>query len=418
MATRKRYSRVRSRTTRRRTPWRRSGRRIRQFDSVTPTITANLASRFQSAAAGYSGLGPKRARTGGSGRTRSRTVTRRRLDRPSGGGVQWTRSRLSTGRLKRGYPLVSRLASVNGEKLVYRLRTVKNFDNDGYQKAHKTGGAGIRYYPFYAILLNGKNCGESDIYPFRRLFSIGDDLSANDGRLGWHGLQTQDYNGNATLRRYGVEFGADSGQQDKMLWRSTSIKMNLWGAKQKPVRWTVEVVRVTDHRVSPFARKFVSAVPNSGELVNAEAQQNLEAMMKQYYFNPIATINWHQNRHFKVLKRFDMVIQPVESTDGDQDPKCHQLNWVTKWDRVLDFSDQNVAGDSAVFNDDEKNFEQVQEVNNVLSGDSHAPKGTGAVFLMIRASDFSAWADAGPLFSSNVHGSFDFDIRTSYVKNS
>ena len=388
------------------------------MDSITPTITANLASRFRSAASGYSGLGPKRARTGGSGRTRSRIVRRRRLDRPSGGGVQWTRSRLSTGRLKRGYPLVSRLASVNGEKLVYRLRSVKNFDNSGSQNAWKSAGTGVRYYPFFAILLNGKNCGNTDIHPFRQLYAIADDLSSNEGRLGWYGRPTQNSSGSSTVRQYGVEFGADTGQQDKMLWRSTTIKMNLWGAKSKPVRWTVEIVRATDHRVSPFARKVVSSGPNSGELVNAEAQQNLEAMMKQYYFNPIATINWHHNKHFKVLKRFDMVIQPVESTDGDQDPKCHQLNWVTKWDRVLDFTDQNVSGDSLVFNDDEKNFETAKEVNNVITGDSHAPKGTGAVFLMIRASDFSDWVETGPAFSNSLHGSFDFDIRTSYVKNS
>ena len=387
------------------------------MDSITPTITANLANRFYSVASGYAGLGPKRARTGGSGRTRSRTVTRRRLDGPSGGGVQWTRSRLRTGRLKRGYPLVKRLASVNGEKLVYRLRAVKNFDNHGYIYANKTTNSGARQYPIYAILLNGKNCGSLDINPFRQLFAIANDVSSDDGRFGWFGRPTLDPTGSPVLRQYGVEFGSDATDEDKMLWRSTSIKMNLWGAKSKPVRWTVEVVRCTDHRVSPFVRKSVSPFATTGELVNMEAQQNLEAMMKQYYFNPISTINWHQNRHFKVLKRFDMVIQPVETTDGDQDPKCHQLNWVTKWDRVLDYSDQNVAGGSVIFNDDEKNYEQVKEVNNVLSGDSHVPKGTGAVFLMIRASDFSDWAEEGPAFNTGVHGSFDFDIRTSYVKS-
>lgn len=384
------------------------------MDSVTPTITANLANRFQSA---YSGLGPKRARTGGSGRTRTRSVTRRRLDRPSGGGVQWTRSRLRTGRLKSGYPLVSRLASVNGEKLVYRLRSVKNFDNEGSVKAGKISAAGVRQYPFFAILLNGKNCSGYPIFPFRQLFAEANDLSSEDGRLGWYGRATQDINGNSTLSRYGIEFGND-GYVDKMLWRSTTIKMNLWGAKSKPVRWTVEIVRATDHRVSPFVRKLVSSVPNSGELVNIEAQQNLEALMKQYYFNPISTINWHQNKHFKVLKRFDMVIQPVESTDGDQDPKCHQLNWVTKWDRVLDFTDQNFTGNSEGYNKNEKNFEQAQEVNNMMNADSHAPKGTGAVFLLIRASDFSDWVADGPAFNNSVHGSFDFDIRTSYVKSS
>lgn len=385
------------------------------MDSITPSITADLAYRFASA-------GSKRARAGVSGRTRSRTqtrtVTRRRLDLPSGGGgVQWTRSRLSTGRLKRGYPLVRRLATVNGEKLVYRLRAVKNFDNSGYIWANKTTNALARQYPFYAILLNGKNCGGSNIFPFRQLYALTDNMSTDDGRLGWFGRPTMELNGALTLNRYGVEFGTDASDQEKMLWRSTTIKMNLWGAKSKPVRWTVEVVRCTDHRVSPFYRKIASSFA-TGETVSMEAQQNLEAMMKQYYFNPIATVNWHQNRHFKVLKRFDMVIQPVESTDGDQDPKCHQLNWVTKWDRVLDFTDNNANGLNVAFNDDERNFEQVQEVNSEIDGDSHVPKGNGAVFLMVRASDFSDWAETGPVFSSSLHGSFDFDIRTTYVKNS
>jgi len=386
------------------------------MDSVHPAFTSDLSSRF-SAASRYAGLGPKRARSSASGSGRTRTVTRRRLDVPSGGGVQWTRSRLRTGRLRRGYPLVSRLAAVNGDKLVYRLRSVKNFDNNGSIGAYKfTTVSGFRNYPFFAILLNGKNCGNLDIHPFRQLFSVAQDASSNDGRLGWYGRPTQDINGNYLLRRYGVEYGLDT-DPDKMLWRSTTIKMNLWGARTKPVRWTVEIVRVTDHRVSPFVRKLVDSIPISGDLVNTEAQQNLEAMMKQYYFNPISTINWHHNKHFKVLKRFDMVIQPVETTDGDQDPKCHQLNWVTKWDRVLDFSDQTIAQQVDRFNTNEKNYEQAQEDNISLSAESHTPKGTSAVFLMIRASDFSDWQEGETNFDRGVHGSFDFDIRTSYVKS-
>lgn len=362
-----------------------------------------------------------------SGQSRQSTKRVRREPVQDSHGLQWFRSRMRTGRPKRGMALVQRLSKVNGEKLVYRLRCVKGFDNNGYVFGDKWADPvnNYRIYPFFAVLLNGKNCGGSAIYPFRQLYAwtataLG---TAGDGRLGWRGRTTLNEAGSESRTDYNVEFGKDDGTQDKMLWRYSNIKMNLWGAKNKPVRWTVEVCRVTDHRVSPFLIKAPGAAPSLGNTCNPEAQQNYEELMKQYYFNPISTINWHNTNHIKVLKRFDKVINPIETTDGDQDPKVHQLNWHTTWDRVVDYSDQNLTAAAdpqppSNYQPNELNYEDAGERANEISSDSHTPKGTSAVFLLIRCSDFTPHTTEGPGFGSDKHGSFDFDIRSGYVKNS
>lgn len=341
-------------------------------------------------------------------------------------GLQWYRGRMRTGRPKRGMALVQRLTKVNGEKLVYRLRCVKSFYGNGDITCDKFTDSANNYrsYPMFAILLNGKNCGGLATYPFRQLYAWSANAAGTggDGRLGWRGRTTMNEAGSKPLSDYAVEFGEDDGRQDKMLWRYSNIKMNLWGAKYKPVRWTIEVCRVTDHRVSPFLVKAPGSAPSLGNTMNPEAQQNYEELIKHYYFNPISTINWHNTNHIKVLKRFDKVINPIETTDGDNDPKVFQLNWHTTWDRVCDYTDQNVsaAADPAPptnYQPNEVNFEDAGERINELSSDSFTPKGTSAVFLLIRCSDFSSFERPSG-FSNNIHGSFDFDIRTGYVKNS
>lgn len=332
---------------------------------------------------------------------RTKRVKRSRNAKGSGEGVQWTRSYMKTGSKKRGYELVKSIAYANAELITLRKRLVKNFDDNGYVFMNRRAGApGETIYPVFAIALNDNSYGQAGSWPCRQMYV--DDAT---GRLGWFGVPNLAASGVA-LSHSDLEKG-QSTPSDKLLWRNSSIKMNLWGARQKPVRWTVQIVRAIDHRVSPFVPGVLAGV--SSFQMNTEAQQCWEEMIKQYLFNPISSLNWHNGKHLKFLKTFDMTIQPVDTTDGDQDPKVHQLTWNTNWDRMLHYTD--VMTDGATFNNAKTNFEGVVEVNDNLDNFSVYPKNNQTVFLLVRASCFSPSAE----FDNDLHGSFDFDVHTNFT---
>jgi len=351
-------------------------------------------------------------------RTGSRTGTRRVKQKmsSSAGGVQWTRSKLRTGRKK---PLMARLKQNLGtstQPLVYRLRKVKNFDNHGALPMDKYQTPEQVFYPWYVMSLNSCNRVNAQTNPVRQLSQF--KTGTNEGRMQWNAVAHMNASGSPLTTQYDVLKGFREGfsnHVENALWQHSNIKMNLWGAKNKPVRYTVEILTVTDHKLSPFNL-------SAGSMLGTEPQQELESMMKQYYFNPISVINWGGSKHIKVLKRFDIVIQPVESTDGDQDPKCHQLTWDTTWDRVVNYKDVMAAfsdGGAAPFvvlNRDEA-INTVSEANENLASLSCHPSGTGIVFLSVRASEFSEPVLPGfaPIpFNNSIHGSIDFDIKNYF----
>lgn len=351
----------------------------------------------------------KRTRTATRSRTRN---VRRKFSAPNTGGVQWTRSKMSTGRKKSIMSQLKMNLKTSTEPVVYRVRNVKNFDNNGAYLMHKNWNATEVVYPWMVIALNSVNRPNGGPFPVRQLRQWRD--GSNDGRLSWQSVAHINANNTPLTEFLDVEKGFEYNQgnlKDTLLWKHSNIKLNLWGARFKPVRYTVEIMTVTDHKLSPF-----NLIP--GTFVGAEPQQELETMMKQYYFNPISTVNWHGSKHIKVLKRFDIIINPVESTDGDQDPKCHQLNWSTTWDRVVNYkdvmqqwNDANVAG--ALRNPDE-GINTAFEVNEQIQSASCFPTATGIVFLSIRASDFREVIGPGPAFTNDNAGSFDVDVRNYF----
>lgn len=325
-----------------------------------------------------------------------------RQTRSIGDGVQWTRSKMKTGKKARFLKRVRQTIQTSTQSVVTRIRRVKAFDNRGDVEYSKARVGDLYPLPLWVFALNGQNSSNSGLnFPVRQL-NIGT-TGANDGVLSWSGVST--YNELGTpIDRYHIDRGSSSAMTDRTngIWTYSNIKMNLWGAKSKPVRYTVEIVKVTDENVSPWNLGV-------GNVVGPDAQQAYSELLKHYTFNPISTINWSAVKSLKILKRFDIIIQPRQTSDGDQDSIVHQLNWDTTWHRAINFRDvgvnplgQNVIGDDAV-------LDAVTDGNNTnIKFNSNMPADTGVVFVMLRMSDFN---QTPAVFSETLNGSFDFDIR-------
>lgn len=333
--------------------------------------------------------------------TRS-VAKRRRVDSQPTSGGQWYRRRMVTGR-KKG--ILAKTVYASTEPIVLRSRNVKTFNDNGAQTIFKqsTNAGADTELPIYALCLNPNVLASTTgdrTGVFRQL------RYANaDGRFRWQTRFLQSNTGTtATISHPYAEIGRAIAAERSLVWRYCHIKMNLWGARQRAVRFTVQICKVTSKVKSPFFE-------NSNATIDIESQQIWEEMVKQYTFNPIMTVNWNNAKGVKVLKTFDTVIQPVETTDGDQDPKCVQLDWYTKWYRNVSY--RNYSNDSATGTTNAAlSFNAPGEANVGVIANSTFPTDADVVFLLIRASDY---LDPAVNFDNNVHGSFDFDVRHGYT---
>lgn len=321
-------------------------------------------------------------------------------------GTQWEQSRLRTGRLPKLMTRIRQQNSMQTAPLTTRLRSVKSFNDHGSILCHRNSLFGqlgniTMQFPTYFMLLNGQNNGQNN-FPLRALSAFRS--GGLDGSFLTQGIQTMTSNGSSTINMYDHEQGPVPSSWNplrQMYWTGSNIKMNLWGARTKPVKFTIQVCGIKDHRVSPFANSVNNQWP-------IERQQAFEPLIKQYYFNPISTLEWKGSKHIKILKTFDHIINPPQTVDGDADPVCHQLNWNMKWGRTVTFTDETMTGGGLVRQPDDINFTSVNEVNWGTQAVSFTPNAQSVVFLMIRVSEFTDQTDT---FSNLTHGSFDFDVR-------
>lgn len=336
----------------------------------------------------------------------SRPAKRQRVDTTAAGG-QWYRRYKKTGRAAM---TISKMVNMSKHNITTCSRCVKSFDNNGFVLADRfIAAGGVTLLPVYALALNG-NLGDSFQFGhFRRLcINNANNASGLDGSLFWRDLEMQN---NAGVSSYtGVPYlykgnSTDHVPKESLIFRGTDIKMNLWGARQKAIRFTVQLCTLKDHRSSPFS------VPENVQIVS-NAQQCYEEMIKQYTFNPISQINWSNTKDIKILRTFDEVIQPVESTDGDQDGKCLTLVWKNMFDRVTRYTDTMTSEFGARRQLDESAFLTAAEQNVGAQATARFPNSTGVLFLLIRVSCFGS-SSVG--FDPNVDGSFDFDVKHNYT---
>lgn len=320
-------------------------------------------------------------------------------------GVSWTNSYIKTGRKKRGYSMVKSLAWTGCDSITLRKRGVKNFTDSGYVPMYKgklTVG-GEYYYPLYAICLNDQSFGFPSSYPVRTLGQ-----HAAGGSFFWMGKNTMANDG-SNITYSDLEKGKLS-PATRLIWRNTQIKMNLWGSKNRPVRFTVQICSMKDPRHCPFNRQYLASGKTT---LSEESQQVWEETLKQYTFNPISKIDWHNGSDLKVHKSFDITIQPTETIDNDTSPKVHSLTWNTTWDKTLKF--QRLMTTST---DEEGNmpaaFNEVGEKNENLDTMCPFPDEKTVVFLLVRCSDFGDVVELNG-FDNAIHGSFDYDIRTTHL---
>jgi len=369
-----------------------------------PSITMDIFSAA-AAAAGAAQKANKRART---------TV----IEDPSSY-QQHQRINISSGRKKRSIMPIIRSNLI---RLDYTFKGLKDFTERGYywmrQKPSVDAANSPLFQPIYMFSMNSCNqealtTGNSVEYDNRsspmRVFLRGATTGLWESQIAFGhdeaGLPSS-YLEVATddMRDLDSVVGA-MGPRGYLNW--TVFKLNLWGAKNKQTTFYIDICSVIDPDANPF-RYY------AGSLYPAEFSQHMDEIMRPLTVNPISTANNLTRSPWRILKRIKVSIDPISTTEGDQDPHCKTLKLFNRWGRTVDFKSSVFEPGGNVTNDAFVN-PVVGVKDNTTSIISDFPEDDKLLFLVIRSTCYTRSAfDVEP--SNTVNPSFDLSFRSSWTK--
>lgn len=200
------------------------------------------------------------------------------------------------------------------------------------------------------------------------------------------------------------------------LWNYISVKMNLYGTVQRPTKYKLQMVQFNQAHLVPANPGNTDISPGSS--MYDEARSFWEYMAKPYTFSNLNDQPAVHAKNVKVLKAWDFIINPPESTETlSSTPHFKECNIFMRMNRVQKYDEQpkgtlgSVATDvdSAKWQSDQAEFRPYV-------------KPTDRVFLIVRAlaSSGTATTLSGPgtngvsLFDVNYHPSYDIVLKTSH----
>jgi len=369
---------------------------------------------------------------------------------------QWKSFNFSYGGKSKPINVVKALVEASTLRVDYGFKSIAPvFDTYGANFCNYVQSpslTGVDYLPCYALALNcvqqlqkptdSSPATTYTVEPLRRLYMT---TGVAGGQFMWTGgIQGQDAFGNAasTLQCVSTDLsGTNSsanmlnyvpmGKAGFLSW--SSIKLNLYGATAKPVRWLISLCHATEDEACPFYSAPNTAVPT-------DQQQALESLIRPCVANPISNFNHKNKPKFVMLKSWTVDIEPTSTTESDTCAHIKTVNIFNRWNKITEFNDttvatvgpswtnaygtgathipgDNVAGDGLA----EKQLASVMMnyTENTNGNSVNArPQDKKVLFLLVRATDWSHNANgvATTANDSSKHGSFDVIMRSSWKK--
>lgn len=336
-------------------------------------------------------------------KSRSRTLTktlRKNVSSDVGGYSQHTIKNRKT-YLSKKISLVKQLgrnARASEEKIVYRWNGVKEFNDHGYYWLNNYISGDRRYMPCYSFDLTSciNSDGTSAIVPqpMSQLYSIA-------GQVGFEAQNNLASDGVTVTPNLQLERAPGSSlsivaPHNHSIMKWMSLKLNLWGCKNRSTRFLIQLVSFKDDNLLPH--HITGANDNRSAL--------FQSIIKPFTFNPVSTTGSQLRKYMKVLRSETFIIQPTSTTETDQDPHIKTLNWFIRLNRLVDYAVKQNILTSNVDVADQADFNIVQGQQN----DCYANP-SNRLYLMVYASNYGADATQ----SNADTPSFDLSARMCHI---
>lgn len=312
---------------------------------------------------------------------------------------QWSRLKRASGRRVKAVTLDKRLVRANREYQVLGFRNLKAFDDYGAVAIHSSFTDPAAFAPVHCYLLNGQIQPGQECEPARQLYF--DDSTKH---WKWSYLAGLQHNAGSSPYLQTIR-GTSTAYASRRYHEYSHVKMNVWGARQKATRWTIDVVKPLSDEVNPFHWNVATPMGTVG-------MQAWEEFVKQYTYNPIAKIDHYIKRQFKVVKSMSFIISPTLTTEADMDPHVKTIDWFMRVNKLTHFDKVTAAASGYTVTDDAQLKNAIANEVNVSHPAGVYPRDKECLLLLIRCSDFSA----PQAFTNNLHGSYDIDFRTKFTQ--
>lgn len=327
----------------------------------------------------------------------------------SGGYSQWeterktsTLNKFTTTKLTRALKMLQ----AQREKIIYRWNGVKTFDDNGYYWLQNKVDGTNRLLPLYAFdltsVINYGNNQQIQSQPLSQLFqdAFGDIYFTQRAALTTNGT-TVSADLQVEQAPYITEPVTSSIAQtpfNKSYLRWASMKMNLWGCRNRSTKFTVQLVRFNDEDL----------VPTHLQGPNIKRTSVFQNIMKAKAFNPISTSgSGLYSKDVKVLKSETFIIQPTANYENDSDPHVKTINWFCRMDKLINYiQSANKLGNVA------DTVDQADFTQNLGHQNSAYANPKARIYLMIMSTNFVV--DAADTNADTP--SFDLSIRTCHEK--
>lgn len=297
------------------------------------------------------------------------------------------------------------------EKVVFGHRNFFDFTRGAHGLLHKDISADTRYVPLLLYDLTAINTmrnGPSGLQylqarPFINMVIRPADAAVSFNALGGFLEGGTTYTPDLQLLRTGqanLNDQVDLGERTLFNW--FSVKLNLFGAKQKVTKWCIQLIQLKDEQLDPYD-KVGFYNPNLTKFNGF-----WQAMVKPFTANPIADQQVRATKDLKVLKTWTFVQDGTTTIENDTAPKCKEFNLfmrknqLCKWDNYF-ITSENTA--QAVTVDGGFVPSVNSSINNYL-----LPK--YKTYLLIRAMNIGLSADE----SQDTNPSIDWNIKTCHTK--
>lgn len=341
--------------------------------------------------------------TGPRKRARTQTKTRTRPgEEGTGGYAQWTR-RYAQGKFGRLTP--KKIDSLSLEKNIYTHRRIGPFNDYGQLfLTNRVTAGGALELPLVLFELNSCNNHVNGVTtyhsPVRTLRQVGLNMEflAQTG-------QTPD--GTLSSSFWQLENSAHpnlSGQSqvgETAIHKWSSLDLELWGTRNKPTRYTIELVQFSE-----------DVLPAFDTTIDGNKSEFWQAMVKHYTYSPMAQIDdGYGRKKYKVLKRYSVSIDPTASYENDPDPHVKTMKLFYRFNRKCRFNWQfNTPDVQSIANMNEPDWRQ--EANQNMT-QVHP---NARIYVMIRASNFTRLTSTDTVDNS-TNPSISWRLRTCWLTN-
>lgn len=323
-------------------------------------------------------------------------------------------------------PSVKQLVRTSVVRQDYFFKYLKAFDDNGalycgkgVLTQHNVGGYtyvnGVNvlpvyfYAPFHVHQTTSAGSTATNV-PLRRLC-----LNAATGAMMIAPMVGQKTDGTYAHSNHEVENRLSwtrMGNQGVACW--DNLKLNLWGAKNKSIRWVVEYVQALQEEVNPFAWGVdLISVPTPATNTNSLFSEHWLEHLRTTFVNPIATSNNMAPPAIRTLKKYVFDLDPIDSSDGDSDPHVKRVNLFHRWNRNFRFDWSTDAAGTYLFPDDYD--DPTKNASEDIIGTIHTqPEFMKDIFVVLYATNYESNLDT--VSANTTSASFDISARTSWAK--